>query len=152
MNKAKSSVTKMRKTLELTKQANYWELPLQGKRVSRCFLDHAFGIQFLLDSESEIAIKIEGIFLFKRDNKEYQLSSNEDPEVLCPAFSVLHKVVKKAIICANGDLELEFMNGSSLKVTPEYEYEAWEVTSSNGLRVVCAPGGKLAIWEGTQSS
>jgi hypothetical protein len=48
----------------------------------------------------------------------------------------------------NGTLQLEFESGSSIRVFADPDYEAWSVVGADGFRVVCMPGGELAVWSG----
>jgi hypothetical protein len=124
---------------------DYWLMaPLAGRAVTRCFVDHAFGIE-CWDGEREAAIRIEGNFVYKANGAEYRLSP-EQPTALGPVLSMLHKIVQSARVYKDGCLEVNFADGSSLSVTPDPEYEAWEMVGSGGLRAVCGPGGSLSLW------
>jgi hypothetical protein len=39
---------------------------------------------------------------------------------------------------------------SELMVRPHPDFEAWQLRSTNGLLVVCMPGGGLAIWDSAE--
>ncbi|BDT84907.1 hypothetical protein FMUAM8_06710 [Nocardia cyriacigeorgica] len=55
-------------------------------------------------------------------------------------------VVETATIDSSGSLELGLDTGVSVRVLPDMEYEAWSLVGPRGYRVVCLPGGQLAIW------
>lgn len=44
-----------------------------------------------------------------------------------------------------GTLSFRFDDGSEIAAAPDDQYEAWEVVMGR-KRVVCMPGGELAIW------
>jgi Family of unknown function (DUF6188) len=138
-------------TLEqLIEHGDYWVIPLQGKAVTRCFVDSTFGLE-CWDRDSLTTIRIEGLFVFAEQGVERHLSS-EHPTTLGPALSVLGKTVTSAHAHKNGHLAVSFANGSHLSVAPDAEYEAWEIVTSAGLHVVCTPGGRLSIWHAARDS
>jgi hypothetical protein len=136
----------MSKDDQVIEHDDYWLVaPLAAKAVTRCFVDHAFGIE-CWDSERETTIRIEGNFVYKANGTEYRLSP-EQPTALGPTLSTLHKIVHSARVYKDGCLEVNFADGSSLSVKPDSEYEAWEIVGSGGLRMVCGPGGRLSLWQ-----
>jgi uncharacterized protein DUF6188 len=50
-----------------------------------------------------------------------------------------------------GRLQLTFDNDLHLEVAPHRQWEAWQISSDDGLLIVCTPGGDLAIWYPAQS-
>jgi Family of unknown function (DUF6188) len=138
----------MSKDDQLIEHDNYWLVaPLAGKAVTRCCVDHAFGIE-CWDGEQQATIRIEGNIVYKANGAEYRLAP-EQPTALSPALSILHKIVQSARVYKvykDGCLEVNFADGSSLSVKPDSEYEAWEMVGSGGLRAVCGPGGSLSLW------
>ena len=131
---------------QLIEYDDYWVVtPLSGKTVTRCLIDYAFGIE-CWDGERETRIRIEGTFVLKVNGPEHTLSP-EQPTALGPALSIIHKAVDSARVYKDGCLEVNFSDGTRLSVEPDSEYEAWEIVGSGGLRVVCAAGGSLSIWQ-----
>ena len=130
---------------QLVEYRDYWLMPLQGKMITRCLVDSAFGIE-LWDSDSTITIRIEGSFTFREQGTD-QLLSPEHPTALGPVLATVGKTVTAVRACKNGRLEVHFGDGSGLSVEPDAEYEAWEIVSSGGLRVVCTPGGSVSVWQ-----
>jgi hypothetical protein len=49
-----------------------------------------------------------------------------------------------------GRLRLTFDNDLHLEVAPHRQWEAWQISSDDGLLIVCTPGGDLTIWYPTQ--
>ena len=130
---------------QLVEQGNHWIVPLQGKTVTRCLVDHAFGME-LWEREGITTIRIEGDFVVKGHGGEHQLSP-ACPTALGPALSTLGKAVTSAKAYKDGCLTVHFADGSILSVKPDAAYEAWEIAGTEGLRVICTPGGSLSIWQ-----
>jgi hypothetical protein len=108
-------------------------------------VDHTFGIE-LWEREGTTTIRIEGAFVVKGHDGEQQLSP-ACPTALGPALAILGQAVTSARAYKDGCLTVHFADGSSLSVNPEAAYEAWEIAGTGGLRVVCTPGGRLALWQ-----
>lgn len=139
-------MAEMTRDNQLIEYDDYWVVaPLGGKTVTRCFVDHAFGIEYW-DRGRETTIRIEGNFVFRVSGAEHRLSP-EQPTALGPALSIIHKAVVSTKVYKGGCLEVNFSDGSGLSVEPDAAYEAWEIVGSGSLRVVCAPEGRLSIWE-----
>ena len=130
---------------QLTEQSDHWVVPLQGKTVTCCLVDHAFGME-LWECAGTTTIRIEGGFVFQEQGTTYQLSPAH-PTALGPALSTIGKVVAAARAYKDGCLDLRFADGSTLLVKPDVAYEAWEIAGTGGLRVVCTPGGSLSLWQ-----
>ena len=130
---------------QVVEHGDHWVVPLEGKTVTRCLVDHAFGIE-LWERNSTTTIRIEGDFVFQGYGGEHQLSPAY-PTALGPALSTIGKAIVSARACKDGCLDVHFADGSTLSVKPDPEYEAWEIVGTGGLRVVCTPGGSLSIWQ-----
>lgn len=61
---------------------------------------------------------------------------------------LLDQTVTTAIAEDSGALSIKFFDGNLLWIEPDESYEAWNVTGPHGMRVVCMPGGHLAVWNG----
>jgi hypothetical protein len=129
----------------LVEHGDHWVVPLQGKTVTRCLVDHAFEIE-LWERDSTTTIRIEGDFVFKGHGGEHQLSP-ASPTALGPALSTLGQAIAAVRAYKDGCLEVHLADGSTLSVKPDAAYEAWEITGTRGLRVICPPGGSLSIWQ-----
>ena len=106
----------------LVEHGDRWVAPLQGKIVTRCFVDSAFGME-CWDRDSTTTIRIEGPFLLKEHGAE-QLLSPEHPTALGPALSTIGKMVTAVYVYKDGCLAVHFADGKSLAVAPDAEYEA----------------------------
>lgn len=130
---------------QLVEHSDHWVLPLQGKTVTRCLVDYAFGLE-LWEHDGTMTIRIEGDLVLKGYGGEHRLSPAH-PTALGPALSTIGQAIASAKAYKDGCLEVHFADGSILSVKPDTEYEAWEIVGTGGLRVVCMPGGSLAIWQ-----
>ncbi len=136
----------MSKTVLIENEDN-WTLPINGREVTRCLIDYAFSIE-VWSPDDLVSIRIEGPFLLKMQSAERKLSVEKEPMALGSALSVLHKTVESAIAYKDGTLSLKFSNDIRIDVPPDHKYEAWGISSSDGVLLVCMPGGELAVWSG----
>lgn len=134
----------MSKAHEVVDRGDHWILPLQGRLVTRCFVDNAFGIDFWL-KDDEYTVRIGEPFLYIESERQHSISP-EEPTTLCPVLSILHKEVNSIRAYKTGSLCISFSDGSYLSVDASPDYEAWEISGSNGLEIISMPGGDLAIW------
>jgi hypothetical protein len=128
---------------QLVEHEKHWSVPLQGKTVTRCLVDHAFGLE-LWEREWTTTIRIEGAFVVQSQGGEHQLSP-ACPTALGPALPILGKTITAARAYKDGCLIVHFADESTLSVKPDAACEAWEITETGGLHVVCTPGGSLSI-------
>jgi hypothetical protein len=125
---------------------DYWRVPLFGRTVSRFQIDSRLSIEFLDPDREYLMITIEQQFCLELEGVEYRLNP-ENPCELGPVFSILHNTVQSALAYKDGTLKLEFTNGSKLVIVAHPKYEAWGLAGDRGLRIVCLPGGDLAVWK-----
>lgn len=135
----------MTSTIEIPGSGDTVELPIVGREVSRLVLDFRLTLQFLGDG-ADLDIAIATPFSIEDSERTHRLDP-ERPESLGPALTILRQVVESATVNEDGGLELVFSNGLTLRLAPDPNYEAWESTSSGGAKVVCLPGGSLAVWD-----
>ena len=134
----------MTSQLDVPGSDNTLSLPLAGREVARLVLDYRLTLQFLGgDDDLDLAIATPFAVV---DEGRTDLVDPEQPESLGPALTLLRRVVESVIVREDGGLELAFTHGPRLSVPPDPNYEAWESTSSSGAKLVCLPGGGLAVW------
>ena len=126
---------------------DYWEIRIEDLVVTLCLVDFAFG--FHLD-QGRYSVKIEVPFVFSVAQESYNVTP-ETQDSVCPVLSIFNKAVSEARAYKRGELQISFLGGSSIVVAPNAAYEAWEIAGSNGLLMVCTPGGDISIWERNQS-
>jgi Family of unknown function (DUF6188) len=86
-------------------------------------------------------ITIEGTFAVRRDNNEV------NPAEL--SALVGESVITLRARKSDGQLDVEFTHGWLLTVSPDDQYEAWQMSSSSGERLIAVPGNGVAIWRAT---
>lgn len=112
--------------------------------VTRIYIDHAFGIQ-LWGDQLDFDIKIEiGFELHSQHTKMFCNPALKS--TLEPALNLFELVVEHIFVYKKGCLELYFENEIQIFVPSDQSYEAWQISSSNGLLVVSLPGGSVAVW------
>lgn len=75
----------------------------------------------------------------------------EEPDVMdSPLWEAVQGIIESASVDGGGGMRVTFRSGGFIEFHPEVEYESWSATGPNGFRIVCMPGGELAIWSGTE--
>lgn len=135
----------MEKRLELIESYDCYTIHLDGFEVEGVVVDHDVTLRLASALGQMLIIRLEEPFSWKQDQKSITLSA-DDPSALPIISSLGHKETRSVTIWKNGDLEIELSNAGLISVRPNGLYEAWELSEPNGLRIVCMPGGELAIW------
>jgi len=130
----------------LIEHDDFWRVPLTGRTVSRFLIDNALCIEFIDPDREYVMITLEQEFHLEVNRISYALSP-KIPTQLGPVFFLRHNTVKDALAFKDGTLKLEFANGDKLAIGAHPKYEAWGVAGDHGLRVICLPGGDLAVWD-----
>jgi hypothetical protein len=138
----------MTTAVPLVKHGKRYELPLAGRVISQCLVDFAFSLAIFGDDHDSF-LRIEEAFTLDRGESSVRLNPGE-PSSLGPALALHNKLVTSAHVSQGGALVVSFSDNTRLKVRPNATYEAWEFNASTGLKVVCMPGGELAIWDDPQ--
>jgi hypothetical protein len=121
------------------------QIPLEGKTVSRCIVDHRFGFEFLNDGE-EISVWVGSHFQLRQQGGEWDVYPERKGSELCKVLLLFGKIAMQAFTFSDGRLEIAFTDDVVLSVPPHPQYEAWELYGSSGRRIISTPGGGLAIW------
>jgi hypothetical protein len=66
---------------------------------------------------------------------------------LGPAVALFGQLVRSAYASDSGELAIVFADDRVMNVRQDPQYEAWEFSGPRGVRIVCAPGGELAVWQ-----
>ena len=127
----------------LVEAEDRWLLPLVGQSVERLCID--FAVTLMLGGGFEL--RIEQPFVIQgADGSEVLVVPEGDPDRLAPVLGLARSQVRAAVAFKDGHLEVSFSDGSHLGVPADEGFEAWELVGRDGLRVVCLPGGELAVW------
>lgn len=71
--------------------------------------------------------------------------ASDSDAVATALLSVLNQRATE-ITLTGGQLIISFETGLTLKADPDQHYESWQISSDDGLLIVCTPGGHLTIW------
>ncbi|PKV82631.1 hypothetical protein BX283_0071 [Streptomyces sp. TLI_146] len=105
-------------------------------------VDHQLGLQ--LGEDAEINVQT-GAAMDQGGGGQTSPLVPERQEV-ADALGLFGRAVTEATAFKDGRLLVEFDQGARLTVAPDADFEAWNITGPGALRVVCMPGGELAIW------
>ena len=130
---------------QLVEHDEYWAIPLLGQHVSRFQVDMQLTLEFFEPAAEETSVWISGEFKLEVDGREQVLSA-EQRDTISPVFALLGRTVQSALANKKGTLEITFREGGKLSVAADPNYESWGVTGVRWLRIVCMPGGELAVW------
>jgi hypothetical protein len=134
----------MSKNILVKDHQDYWLLAIEGGIVIRCVFDYGCVLEITWKDIS-ITIRIEGDILFTSGGETKTLLGDAHIS-LAYILAVLEQRIDFVKIFNDGKLTLTFSNDITLNILPNDSYETWQITSDNGLRIVCMPGGELAIW------
>jgi hypothetical protein len=119
------------------------DLGVRGQSVIRVCFDAAFTV--LTTEDWELRVETEAVI--RTPQGEVVRFDPESPDIA--AIHLAH-LVRDSVALAEagtvGDLRMVFESGAQLTVAPDAEYEAWGLVGPKGSRVVCTPGGELALW------
>jgi hypothetical protein len=133
----------MAASLEHQQSMGRWLLPLADEPVIWCCVDYAvsFGTQ------NNVSVRIEQPFVYtSADGVEHLIIPEADPVRVAPVLAIARLSVHESFGYTDGHLELTFSDGSTIAVPGTQDYEPWELTGPDGLKVVSLPGGELSIW------
>jgi hypothetical protein len=129
----------------ITDAADRYEVDLEGYKVMECAADLAFTLE-LAGRNQRVTVRLTGTFSLTRGGETYRLDAESRPHELGPALELSRTSVRKAVVRKTGELEMEFSDGSNLRVMSDPDYEAWTLTFTNGPIIVSGPGGKLTLF------
>ncbi|WP_433471318.1 DUF6188 family protein [Saccharomonospora azurea] len=123
------------------------KLDLSGRLVTSCDYSYAATIRFT----GEFELSFEGDALLDRPDRRVNLSPENDGGAGGEALSELNDLrVTASIAEESGQLRVTFEDGTTLWVHPDDEFESWTLAGPNASKIVCMPGGELAVWSGAQ--
>ena len=119
------------------------DLGLSGKCLQSMELEYTLVLQlsdvYFISISSPLTLEIDG--------ENTLLSPEEDSEDgFGPIRGLVGRAVVDADVDAGGALRVTFQGGARLRVGPDPDYEAWNVSGPNGALVVSMPGGEIAVW------
>ncbi len=119
-----------------------WDLAWSG-RVEQLQIDYRFSL--LVGARALLSI---GGVARLIGGPEGPASRLIDPEAVAvvDGLRLLHDEVCDAVAFKTGVLRVRLSSGRELWVAPDDRYEAWETSGPGTAKLVCMPGGELAVW------
>jgi hypothetical protein len=114
-------------------------------KISQITVDYA--LTFSLEGQAEIVIENDAI-LADRPGRAPDVETVElhpGRQDVGSALILFGATVNSGIAFKTGTLRL-VLDHYQLTVRPDPHYEAWNVVGPGDMRLVCMPGGQLAIW------
>ncbi|MEV0358024.1 DUF6188 family protein [Nocardia sp. NPDC050697] len=121
------------------------ELPITGRQITAAVHDHLVA----LSTADGFELQIEGDFDLEAAHSDRRaVSLTDDGGPRTDLASALRGTITAATVDPAGVLTVDFDSATRLVVPPDADYEAWTLAGPDGYRVVCLPGGELAVWPG----
>jgi Family of unknown function (DUF6188) len=119
---------------------------LEGCVVGQCCVDWALTLR-LSRGQDSFDVCIARPFNFDSGTGDsYVMNPEDDPVGLGPILEVGRTGVAEAWVMPSGALRMTFHDGSRMNVPACDGFEAWSLSASTGLRVVCGPAGEVTTW------
>lgn len=127
------------------------QLELVGHTVAEVLTGYTLTIRYGADSAFEL--QIEGdLELTTPDGIEVTGVSEEYEEIGDQLRALVGATVTTATVGETSTLLIGFDTRAGIRVPADDEYEAWGLVGPHGYRVVCLPGGELALWSAREDS
>lgn len=121
------------------------QLGITGQRVAEVVVGFTITIRF--GEPVEFELQIEGDPRFRTTTGILLTVTAENyADIDADLESLVGSAVTKAVASEADGLNLEFDSGAALHVPVHAKYEAWGIVGIDGSRVICLPGGELAVW------
>ena len=123
------------------------DLGLEGRKVTQANVD--FTLSLITNTGHEVRIETDFSMLTPDGDLHFSLGTDSIDQA--PFHSLIGQAVTSSMAENSGTLVLAFGDRTSLRVEPHDAYEAWTIAGPGGEKIVCMPGGELAIWPGTDN-
>ncbi|MFD3508801.1 DUF6188 family protein [Nocardia sp. NPDC058666] len=121
------------------------QLEIVGQPISEVEL--GFTATIRIGSPIEFELQIEGEIAFSTgDGKVMSAPSNNYGGISKELQATVGSTVTRADVSEIDGLSIELSSGAVLEVPVDERYEAWGIVGLSGYRVICLPGGELALW------
>jgi hypothetical protein len=120
----------------------------RGRVVTRVLLDYSITLQIADLDRPTVEFKLEGPFDDTAIDGTTLAVQPEDLGVRAVEVAALRgAVVGEINVSPAGVLTLAFEDGRRIEAAPDSGLETWSFVSDDGGRVICMPGGQIAIWD-----
>jgi hypothetical protein len=123
------------------------ELGLEGQTVTQASADFTVS----LSTDANYEVRIETDFSLHTPDGDLHLSLGTGDVDETTFHPLLRQKVRSSVAEDTGTLVLAFGDGTGVRVEPDDAYEAWTIAGPGGQKIVCMPGGELAVWSGTDN-
>ena len=123
------------------------DLGHEGQKVTQANAD--FTVSLITDTNHEV--RIETDFSVLMSDRDLRVSLETDSIEQAPFHSLVGQAVTSSMAENSGTLVVAFGDGTTLRVEPNDVYEAWTIAGPDGKKIVCMPGGELAVWSDTDN-
>lgn len=123
------------------------DLGLDGQTITNQVFDYAMSVT----TDAGFELRVENDYALGTSMGSWNLSpesGNADPERV---LSLTGRTISSATTDRSGTLNVIFADGHHLTVRSDVDYEAWSLAGPGGRKVVCMPGGDLAVWRAEAS-
>jgi Family of unknown function (DUF6188) len=135
--------------MKVTVREDRWSLAVDNARVHRIAFDWAVVLSIGPPPGPTFDIRIEQpCILLMPDGSETLLIPDGDPVRLAPLLALVRRSAIRVDAFRDGHLELQLADGYLLSVPAAEDYEPWEISGSDGSRLISTPGGGVTTWEG----
>lgn len=123
-----------------------WLLPYRGMQVDQICV--SYQLSLVLDGGAEVTVETPALLTVGSFSAPDARAVELVPERqdVAAALHLFGSKVLSSVAFKSGSLRVVFDGGLHLDVSPDPKYEAWALTGPLGLRIVCMPGGGLAVW------
>ena len=125
---------------------------LIGCQVWRVAFDYQTRL-VLIDQNPDRSSKVEAELVIEtpfvlRDTagKRHELDPNTSRSALAPVIDLFFKTITAVTVTDRGTLTLDFDDGAQLVVSPDPQYESWELQGEGISSILVGPGGETH-WE-----
>lgn len=110
---------------------------------------NASAVDIDFEDAGEVGFTLEGEYRIKRAGVTHRMvpAVDDDDRVRECFKSLIGVPVDRAVAQESGELQVRFVDGSSLKCGPGDLYEPWAYFGPNRARVWSLPGGSIAVAE-----
>jgi hypothetical protein len=129
----------------LAELSDRWLLPYRGLNISQLAVDYA--LTFWLEGQASVVIGGDATLADRPGRAPGARTVELRPgrQDVASALSLFGATVNSAVAFKTGTLRL-VLDHFQLTVRADPHQEAWNVAGPGSMRVVCMPGGQLAIW------
>ncbi len=120
-----------------------------GGRVFRVGFDSGV-ILFVARDDILYEIALAGPFTFHPKPAHERTVDPRSSQVreLCDIIDLREGGVTSCVVRKGGELELVFTGDRAISIAPNEDFDAWEISGTDGSLVVAISGGGIAAWNG----